>query len=208
MQTIEQRPLRAPGRPRSETSRKAILSAAYRMLKDKGLTAISTPALAAEAGVSTATLYRWWPTKEAIALDAFLEVVETQLPFDPNISSPLERIRDHVRNAVRFLVSENGRAWTRLIMATQEDEELRKSFLNRLYLHRRQTVLLVIDEAIAAGELPYTLNGKMLLDAIYGPLYYRLFIGHEALTEEFAGQIFDAVVTGVSANAKAGKSSR
>ena len=72
MQTIEQRPLRAPGRPRSETSRKAILSAAYRMLKDKGLTAISTPALAAEAGVSTATLYRWWPTKEAIALDAFL----------------------------------------------------------------------------------------------------------------------------------------
>jgi AcrR family transcriptional regulator len=74
------------------------------MLKNQGLAAISTPALAAEAGVSTSTLYRWWPTKEAIALDAFLEVVETQLPFDPKISSPLERIRDHIRNAARFLV--------------------------------------------------------------------------------------------------------
>ena len=177
------------------------------MLKDKGLAAISTPALAAEAGVSTATLYRWWPTKEAIALDAFLEVVETQLPFDQKIASPLERMRDHVSRAVRFLVSEDGRAWTRLIMATQEDGQLRETFLNRLYLRRRQNVLLAIDEAIAAGELP-GLDGNMLLDAIYGPLYYRLFLGHEALTEEFAGQIFDAVVAGVSANAKAEKSSR
>ncbi len=208
MQTIGKRALRAPGRPRSEASRKAILSAAYRMLKNQGLAAISTPALAAEAGVSTSTLYRWWPTKEAIALDAFLEVVETQLPFDPKISSPLERIRDHIRNAARFLVSVNGRAWIRLIMATQENEQLRESFLKRLYLHRRQNILLVIDEAIAAGELPFDLNGNVLLDAIYGPLYYRQFMGHEALTEEFAGQVFDAVVAGHSANAKQRKSSR
>ncbi len=192
---------RAPGRPRSEASRKAILSAAYRLMKKKKLSAITTSVLAAEAGVSTATLYRWWPTKEAIALDAFLEKIENQLPLNANIGSPLERMRDHARRSVRFLSGDTGRVCTRVIMAMQESKVLRRTFLERLYLRRRQNIFSLIDEAISAGELPAEVDGDLLFDVIYGPLYYRVLMGHQVLTEEFALQVFDTAVTGL-ANAK------
>jgi AcrR family transcriptional regulator len=170
-------------------------------MKKKKLSAITTSVLAAEAGVSTATLYRWWPTKEAIALDAFLEKIENQLPLNANIGSPLERMRDHARRSVRFLSGDTGRVCTRVIMAMQESKVLRRTFLERLYLRRRQNIFSLIDEAISAGELPAEVDGDLLFDVIYGPLYYRVLMGHQVLTEEFALQVFDAAVTGL-ANAK------
>ncbi|MGH3252299.1 MAG: TetR/AcrR family transcriptional regulator, partial [Trebonia sp.] len=60
----------ARGRPRSEKARKAILVAAAELLLDRGLAAVSMDAVAERAGVSKATIYRWWPTKETLALDA------------------------------------------------------------------------------------------------------------------------------------------
>jgi hypothetical protein len=66
----------------------------------------------------------------------------------------------------------------------------------------------VLFRSIAAGELPDSVDGDTLLDAIYGPLYYRLFMGHQPLTEEFADEAFDVAVMGASANAKQKKSSR
>jgi AcrR family transcriptional regulator len=170
------------------------------------LSEISTPALAVEAG--TATLYRWWPTKEAIALDAYLEDVDKRLPFDAKVGSPLRRLRDQARGGVRFLTSDAGRVLVRLIMAIQEDQQLRQRFLKRVYLPRREKVLVVIDEAIAMGELPHNMDRDTLVDAIYGPVYYRLFMGHLALTEEFVDDVFSAALTGVSANAKQRSNSR
>ncbi len=58
------------GRPRSEKAQKAILAAAAELLLEPGLGAVSMDAVAARAGVSKATIYRWWPTKETLALDA------------------------------------------------------------------------------------------------------------------------------------------
>src|SRR5437764_15419711 len=63
-----QAPLR--GRPRSEKAHKAILAAATELLLARGLSAVSMDAVAERAGVSKATIYRWWPTKETLALDA------------------------------------------------------------------------------------------------------------------------------------------
>ena len=63
-------PGRLRGRPRSETARTAILDAAAELLLTHGLPAVSMDAVAQRAGVSKATIYRWWPTKETLALDA------------------------------------------------------------------------------------------------------------------------------------------
>jgi AcrR family transcriptional regulator len=58
------------GRPRSEKARLAILEAGAELLLARGLSAVSMDAVAERAGVSKATIYRWWPTKETLALDA------------------------------------------------------------------------------------------------------------------------------------------
>jgi AcrR family transcriptional regulator len=181
------------GRPRSQEARKAILKAAYRLLKAHGCEGVSTPQLASAAGVSTATLYRWWPTKEAVLLEAFFEAAGEMLPFGQH-KSPLARLRKHVVEAARFLTSEHGRVMARLIMAIQEDDELRQGFLQIYYLPRRAAAHAVINEAIRRGELPSDTDPEVLIDALYGPLYARLFLGHAPLDEKFAEKIFDLLI--------------
>src|SRR5438046_9932183 len=87
---------RPRGRPRSDASKEAILRAAYRLLKKRGIASVSAQELARQAGVSTATLYRWWKSKEAVMLDAFLARVKPALA-PPLERSPLERLHTSLR---------------------------------------------------------------------------------------------------------------
>ena len=68
------------GRPRSERARHAILEAAAELLLLRGLGAVSMDAVAERAGVSKATIYRWWPSKEMLALDALLDWAGASAP--------------------------------------------------------------------------------------------------------------------------------
>lgn len=187
---------RTPGRPRSELARQAILQASYKLLQMKSIESISTQQIAAAAGVSTATLYRWWSTKEAVLLDAFLEAADQHLPFRSEIASPLARLQEHARQGVHFLLSEDGRIMAKLIMAIQDNEALRQVFLEYFYEPRRNAARQVIRDAIAVGELPQATDVEALIDGIYGPLYFRLFLGHQKLDESFALQAFQLAVTG------------
>src|SRR5262245_13189509 len=105
---------RPPGRPRNQQSKQAILRAAYTLLKKQGIAEVSSQELAGAAGVSTATLYRWWKTKEAIMLDAFFEHVKPDLS-QKGEGSPLERLRASVVRGASWLHSEDGRVAIRLI---------------------------------------------------------------------------------------------
>jgi len=84
----EPKPARSAGRPRSEASRASILDAAYSFLRRFPVSGISTIHIAREAGVSTATVYRWWSTKE----DAFLHTADHELVLKSD-GPPLERVR-------------------------------------------------------------------------------------------------------------------
>src|SRR5258707_7339689 len=86
---------RPGGRPRSDAAKEAILRAAYHLLKKRGIASVSAQELARQAGVSTATLYRWWKSKEAVMLDAFLARVKPALA-PPLEGSPLERLHQNV----------------------------------------------------------------------------------------------------------------
>ncbi len=197
-------PGRAPGRPRSEKARRAVIEAAYGLLVERPLEAISTLEIACRAGVSTATLYRWWESKETVLLDAFYETTGRHLPFRTDIVSPLERLKAHARQGARYLLSGDGRIMAKLIMAVQDNEALRSRFLERFYEPRRKAARQVILEAVAAGELPPETDPEVLIDAIYGPLYFRLFFGHRKLNASFAERIFDLAVAGAK-NHKKGK---
>ena len=79
--TRAEKPAKAPGRPRSEQARRNILTVAYRLLKSKRLNSITTQEIARKAGVSTATLYRWWSSKEEIIFEACCERLRLSLSF-------------------------------------------------------------------------------------------------------------------------------
>lgn len=190
-------PRRPPGRPRSEGARQAILEAAYSLLKKGGIASASSDDLAKAAGVSKATLYRWWETKEAIMLDAFFEKVKPVLPYEAE-GSPLEALRRNVVRGADWLQSEDGRIAVRLVSEVYEDPKLRRLFLDHFYLPRRALQIQLIQAAIAAGELRRDTDAEVLVDALQGPLYFRFLIGHAPLDNAFANKMVKMVLKSVT----------
>jgi AcrR family transcriptional regulator len=83
---------RPPGRPRSERAHRAILQAANELLESEGFAAVTVEAIAERAGVSKATVYRWWPNRAAVVMDGFLSIVSSEVPF-PHTGRAREDIR-------------------------------------------------------------------------------------------------------------------
>jgi AcrR family transcriptional regulator len=184
---------RATGRPRSEKTRKAILKATFQLLRQEGFDAISTQQIAVRAGVSTATLYRWWDNKQAILLEAYLETTQYLLPARKH-GTPLARLRKYTLRIAEFLKSENGSVFLRLLLAIQDDPALRKGFYQDVFLPRRAEGCTVLQEAIAAGELPETVVPEFLIDLLIGPQVLRALMGQD-LSARYAQRIFDSVIT-------------
>ena len=81
---------RGPGRPRDAEVKKRILEAAQKLLEDVGFTSSTVDAIADQAGASKATVYRWWPNKASVLIDAFRQAVGEELPF-PNTGAFLRK---------------------------------------------------------------------------------------------------------------------
>jgi AcrR family transcriptional regulator len=184
---------RPRGRPRSEHARQEILGAAYRLLRDKGFNAVGSHQIAQAAGVSSATLYRWWKSKEEIMFDACFERMKPILAI-PETGSGLTRLRRYVLRAAEFLVSEEGAVMARVFTGIHEDQRLRQAFLQRYVKHRRQIQRRIIEDAIASGELKSTTDPELLIDVLTGPLFFRWLQGHAPLDKAFAKSILDSVI--------------
>jgi AcrR family transcriptional regulator len=194
------------GRPRSEASRVSILETAYRFLQSKSIASISTVHIARKAGVSTATVYRWWSTKEALLLDAFLHKTEHELVLAPE-GPPLERLKEYVLQIGRFFTGENGIVVARLLTAIQDNPVLRKEFAERVISPRDKEIRAIVERAIQQRQLPAGTEIGVFLDTIIGPLLARLLIRHELIDEPFVMSVFDRVVAGTIALDTAGTSS-
>jgi AcrR family transcriptional regulator len=184
---------RSIGRPRSEKTRKAILKAAFRLLKKHGFEGVSNQQIAREAGVSTATLYRWWKNKQAILLDAYLETTRELLPYGKS-GSPLKRLRRYTIRIAEFLKSDDGRVFLRLMLAIQDNPGLRKAFYENVFLPRRAEGCEVVQEAIAAGELPDSVDPGLLINFLIGPQILPALLGQDP-GEDSAEKIFDFVLS-------------
>jgi AcrR family transcriptional regulator len=194
----ECRAKRPVGRPRSETSRASILDAAYSFLRDLPVASISLLHIARKARVSSATVYRWWSTKEALLLDAFLNKADRAMVLQDE-GAPLERLREYILQVGRFFTGESGIVAARLLTAIQDNPILRKEFMERVYSPREKEIRAVVKEAIRLRQLPAAMEVSVFLDLIIGPLLARLLIRHEQIDEAFVISVFDQVVAGTMA---------
>src|ERR1700674_2426817 len=128
---------RRAGRPRSEQARCDILAAAYNLLRAKGFQTVGSHEIAKTAGVSSATLYRWWDSKEEILFDACFEHMKPVLA-PPDKGSGLIRLRRYVLRATDFLRSEDGALMARVLTGIHDERKLHQMFLERYVLPRRE----------------------------------------------------------------------
>ena len=189
---------RPPGRPRSEGARRAILRAAGELLERDGFPAVTVEAIAARAGVSKTTVYRWWPNKAAVVMDGFLSAVSSELPF-PRTGSARRDLTLHMRALVGALGGGRGRTVAALIAEAQHDPELAGALRSRWLSVRRAQIRGILERGIADGELREDLDLEVAVDALYGPIYYRLLAGHLPLGEGFADALAEHVFAGLEA---------
>jgi AcrR family transcriptional regulator len=188
------------GRPRSEKARQAILVAAMELLLDQGLHAMSMDDVARRAGVSKATIYRWWPSKERLALDALAAEWASSAPARRRDTESLRaELLARFRPWVRQL---NERPYARvvagLLAAAQNDAEFAELYRQHFVEPRRDAARDLLVGARARGEIAADTDLEVALDLLYGPIYHRLLHGHAPLTERFAQQVVDAVIAAMS----------
>src|SRR6185437_13940395 len=182
---------RPRGRPRSDATRVAIQRAALALLQKGGWGALSVDAIAAHAGVGRATIYRWWPNKAAVVMDAFLADTAPQMPF-PDTGSAREDLRQQMRRVIRlFNLPAVRRPFLALIAESQHDPELAGALRERFIAQRRSAATGVVARGIERGELRSDLDPGIVIDALYGALYYRLLISGQALTAGYADRVVE-----------------
>lgn len=185
---------RAPGRPRSEQSRQAILGSTLKLLRQPGgFPDLSIEAVAADAKVSKATVYRWWPTKAALVADAFSASVEQELQF-PDTGSLRGDVARQMRRVIRLFRSPRGKIVAALLAGGQSDPELIEAFRERFLWPKRKQAYKTLQRGIDRGEIPAGTDLDLLLDALYGPIYMRFLIRHFELREDFADKICGVVL--------------
>jgi len=187
---------RAPGRPRSEVSRQAILGSTLNLLKKTGFPQLSIEAIAADADVSKATVYRWWPTKAALVADAFSTSADQELRF-PDTGSVHKDMSLQMRQLIRVFRSQRGKVVAALLGGGQSDPELIAAFRERFLWPRRKQAYKTLQRGIDRGELPAGIDMDLTLDSLYGPIYMRFLIRHGELNEDFADALCGLVLSGV-----------
>ena len=186
-----------PGRPRSEETRVAVLRATSELMHEVGVRVMTTEGIAGRSGASKATIYKWWPSKYAVAVDALLSemLVESD---DPDTGSAREDFRVTLRGMIHYYASPSGRIYAQLIGEAQSDPLLAAELRDRLVGSRRRLVRAIWDRGVARGELRADVDPEVAIDLIFGPAMYRLVAGHAPLDDAAADAIVDAAVRGLA----------
>jgi AcrR family transcriptional regulator len=170
---------------------------------EQGLQAMSMDDVARRAGVSKATIYRWWPSKERLALDALAAEWASTASVDKGDTGTLRgdllaRFRPWVRQLNR---RPYARVAAGLIAATQTDAEFADLYRQHFVQPRRDATRGLLVRARDRGEIAADTDLEVTLDLLYGPIYHRLLHGHAPLTERFAQHVIDAVMAAMSPTA-------
>lgn len=172
------KPAKKAGRPRSDDSTRAILESTRRLLTHIPVSKLSIEAIAKKAGVGKTTIYRWWPNKQAVLMDA----VFSQGTFNnilPQSGEPIEQIRAQVEKMIRQLSGKNGRTVAEIIGEVQGDPDALRALIDRFFQERYNTLGAALSEGIQSGAFRPDLDLEVAIDAILGPIIFRIMSGQD-----------------------------
>jgi AcrR family transcriptional regulator len=188
------------GRPRSKLADSAILRAATDLLAERGLGGMSIEEVACRAGVGKATIYRRWPSRGALALDAFPAEFLGQQPL-PDTGTLRGDLLTALRAWIRSVTQTSaGPMLSGLIAEVQQDRALAAAWRDRFVEPVRAQHAIMLDRAISRGEIPADTDKDVVIDLLFGPAYHRLLHGHRPLTDQFARRVVDLIVAALPAD--------
>lgn len=197
--TATEEQMRRPGRPRSARAHQAIIQVTLALLAEVGFEALSLESVAARAGAGKTTIYRWWPSKEALVREA-LEGMRADVPVidTGDLRTDLLTV---LRGALGILDSPTGTLIARLIAEVGTNPPLFHALQSSLIEPRVRQFRDILARAQERGQLRPGLDLTVALDLIAGPYLYRLLIGrHMGPTPpDYAARMVEAIWRGIGA---------
>lgn len=158
---------------RNEASHRAILDASLRLCGELGYRRLTIEAIAARAGVSKKTIYRWWPSKGAVVLEA-LDAAAGAVAEHPNTGDLAADMRSQLTAVIGLLTPTETSAAVGLIAEALHDEELAHDLRETLIRPRIEKFNERLRQAQRDGQFPADADLDVALNLLYGPLYHRL----------------------------------
>jgi AcrR family transcriptional regulator len=166
------------------------------LLQEKPARDLTMEAVAKRANVGKPTLYKWWPTKAALIMAMFHERLDLAAELPVTITAE-EALRARMRRLIKLVNSLFGKVVSELIAEGQSDPDILREFYERHAELRRAAAVEDIERGKAAGEFSADTDSELLVDAIFGPVYYRLLLRFAPLTEKYGNDLIDQVLLGV-----------
>jgi AcrR family transcriptional regulator len=190
---------RATARERRRNARahQAILDATTQLLDDVGYTALTIEGVAGRAGVGKATVYRWWPTKGALVIEA----LAARLTPEPLAATG--DLRQDLHAAIQatvhtFARSPEGAVIPALAADLINHPEMAEQFRAQIVRPRRSAVVEILRRAARCGELPPDVDTELLLDVYAGAVFYRVLVSGEPVTDHLAQQLVNLLLDGTA----------
>jgi AcrR family transcriptional regulator len=185
------------GRPRNDDLRQLILNTALDLAFEVGFRALTVEAIAAKAGVGKTTIYRRWPNKGAVVMDAFLSIVGPKTIF-PSTDRAINSIQLQMKAQVKAFRSKYGKMIRSLVGDGQFDSDVLDAFRRRWILPRRQLARSTIELAMKQGDFLPDLDVDTVIDTLYAPIYYRLMFETGPISDAYANGLYQSVIKGYS----------
>ena len=180
--------------------RAAVLAATLSELTETGYAAMTIENVAQRAGVHKTTVYRRWPSRERLVADAVTELAGTRVPF-PDSDDIGADLRTLARSLVRFLGSPLGQAVTAVMQSDAGRIPEVADAQRRRFEERYRQAGPVIARAIARGELPPDTDPAEVVRNVLAPIYLRVLVSGEPITEIAADAAADAALAAARAGA-------
>jgi AcrR family transcriptional regulator len=181
---------------RSERVRRAVLDATLELILERGLDQLSIVEVAGRAGVHDTTIYRRWGTRERLMIDALLVAGERRLPV-PDTGSLRGDLVEFASTLASLLSEPLGRALAHALAGPSEDPAMNEARAH-YFQARLDLVGVVIDRAVARGELPAGTDASLALEALIAPLHFRTLVSRRPLDDGLPGRIADLVLYGLT----------
>jgi AcrR family transcriptional regulator len=174
-----------------------ILDAAIAVCREQGYARLSIEAVAARAGVGKHTIYRWWPSKGAVLMEALDQEMRTGAAMFPDTGDLVADMRATVTEVARIQADPDfGPPIAALIAEAQLDPEGGPRLLETLFRPRRGPIVERLRRAQERGELPASIDPEQVLEVIFGALYHRLLLHSGPLDAEYARFVVEIVFAG------------
>jgi AcrR family transcriptional regulator len=190
---------RRPGRRRSEGSRDAILQAATELVVEQGYAAVSIEKIAQRAGVGKQTIYRWWPSKGDVLLEALARKADLHiaLPDEGSWAADLRRMLDDSFALAR--APQLGELLRALMVEAQLDPAFGARFRSEFLERRRAAMATLVERARSRGDLPATVTAGFAADVVFGVIWYRLLAVPQPFDRRLANHLVALLTAGALA---------